>query len=77
MPHARRSNQRTEGKTMSIHEEVNIYLQDPVDKVEYIANVLMNAYKSESKTWYDLAKTAIMAVEKYDHISRGRLINDK
>ena len=62
---------------MSIHEEAKIYLQAPMDKVEYIANVLMDAYKSESRTWYDLAKTAIAAVEKYDHISRERLIDDK
>jgi len=55
---------------MSIHEEVKIHLQEPVDKVEYIANVLMNAYKSEARSWYDLAKTAIAAVEKYDHLSR-------
>jgi hypothetical protein len=55
---------------MSIHEEVKIHLQEPVDKVEYIANVLMNAYKSEARSWYDLAKTAIAAIEKYDHLSR-------
>lgn len=55
---------------MSIHEEAKIYLQDPVDKVEYVANVLMNAYKKESRTWYDLARTAIAAVEKYDHLAR-------
>lgn len=55
---------------MSIHEEAIIYLQDPVDKVEYVANVLMKAYKTEARTWYDLAKSAISAVEKYDHLSR-------
>jgi hypothetical protein len=55
---------------MSIHDEAKIYLQQPVDKVEYIANVLANAYKSEARTWYDLARTAIAAVEKYDHLSR-------
>jgi hypothetical protein len=55
---------------MSIHDEAKIYLQEPVDKVEYVANVLMNAYKAEARTWYDLAKTAIAAVEKYDHLSR-------
>jgi hypothetical protein len=53
-----------------IHEEAKIYLQDPVDKVEYVANVLMNNYKKEARTWYDLAKAAIAAVEKYDHLSR-------
>jgi len=55
---------------MSIHDEAKIYLQDPVDKVEYIANVLMNSYKAEARTWYDLARTAIAAVEKYDAVSR-------
>ena len=55
---------------MSVHDEAKIYLQDPVDKVEYIANVLMKAYKNEVETWYDLAKVAIAAVEKYDAVSR-------
>jgi hypothetical protein len=55
---------------MSIHDEAKIYLQDPVDRVEYVANVLMNAYKAEARTWYDLARSAIAAVEKYDHLSR-------
>jgi hypothetical protein len=55
---------------MSIHEEAKIYLQEPVDKVEYVANVLMNAYKAEARTWYDLARSAIAAIEKYDHLSR-------
>ena len=55
---------------MSIHDEAKIYLQEPVDKVEYVANVLMNSYKTDARTWYDLAKTAIAAVEKYDHLSR-------
>lgn len=55
---------------MSIHDEAKIYLQEPVDKVEYVANVLMNAYKADARTWYDLARTAIAAVEKYDHLSR-------
>lgn len=55
---------------MSINEPVDISLQEPVDKVEYVANVLMNAYKSGSKTWYDLAKSAIASIEKYDHLSR-------
>lgn len=55
---------------MSVHDEAKIYLQDPVDKVEYIANVLMKAYKTEARTWYDLAKVAIAAVEKYDAVSR-------
>lgn len=55
---------------MSIKDEAKIYLQEPVDRVEYVANVLMNAYKSEARSWYDLARTAIAAVEKYDHLSR-------
>jgi hypothetical protein len=55
---------------MSIHDEAKIYLQEPIDKVEYVANVLMNAYKADARTWYDLARTAIAAVEKYDHLSR-------
>lgn len=55
---------------MSIHEEAKIYLQSPEDKVEYVANVLMRAYKTEARTWYDLARSAIAAVEKYDHLSR-------
>ena len=55
---------------MSVHDEAKIYLQDPVDKVEYIANVLMKAYKTEARTWYDLAKVAIAAVEKYEAVSR-------
>lgn len=55
---------------MSVHDEAKIYLQDPVDKVEYIANILMKAYKTEARTWYDLAKVAIAAVEKYDAVSR-------
>jgi hypothetical protein len=55
---------------LTIHEEAKIYLQEPIDKVEYIANVLMNAYKKEARTWYDLAKVAIAAGEKYDHLSR-------
>lgn len=55
---------------MSIKDEAKIYLQEPVDKVEYVANVLMNTYKSEAKSWYDLARAAIAAVEKYDHLSR-------
>lgn len=55
---------------MSIHEEAKIYLQDPVDKVEYVANVLMKSYKSEARTWYDLARYAIAAVEKYEAVSR-------
>jgi hypothetical protein len=38
--------------------------------IEYVANVLMNNYKKEARTWYDLAKAAIAAVEKYDHLSR-------
>lgn len=53
-----------------IHEEAKIYLQEPVDRVEYVANVIMNAYKKEARTWYDLARSAIAAVEKYDHLSR-------
>jgi hypothetical protein len=55
---------------MSIHEEADISLQEPIDKVEYIASVLMNAYKTNAKTWYDLARVAIAAAEKYDHLSR-------
>jgi hypothetical protein len=55
---------------MSIHDEAKIYLQEPVDRVEYVANVLMNAYKAEARTWYDLARSAIAAIEKYDHLSR-------
>jgi hypothetical protein len=53
-----------------IHEEAKIYLQDSVDKVEYVAHVMMKAYKSDAKTWYDLARAAIAAVEKYDAVSR-------
>lgn len=53
-----------------IHEEANIYLQGAEDKVEYVANVLMRAYKTEARTWYDLAKAAIAAVEKYNAVSR-------
>lgn len=53
-----------------IHEEANIYLQNAEDKVEYVANVLMRAYKTEARTWYDLAKAAIAAVEKYNAVSR-------
>lgn len=53
-----------------IHEEAKIYLQEPIDKVEYVANVIMNAYKKDARTWYDLARAAIAAVEKYDHLSR-------
>lgn len=55
---------------MSIHEEAKIYLEGSDDKVEYVANVLMRAYKTEAKTWYDLAKSAIAAVEKYNAVSR-------
>ena len=55
---------------MSIHEEVKIYLQEPVDKVEYVANVLMKSYRSDARTWYDLARAAIAAVEKYEAVSR-------
>lgn len=55
---------------MSSHEPANIYLQDPNDRVEYVANVIQRAYKTEARTWYDLAKAAIAAVEKYDHVSR-------
>lgn len=55
---------------MTIHEEANIYLQNAEDKVEYVANVLMRAYKTEARTWYDLAKAAIAAVEKYNAVSR-------
>lgn len=55
---------------MSVHDEAKIYLQDPVDKIEYVANVLMKSYKSDARTWYDLAKAAIAAVEKYDAVSR-------
>ena len=55
---------------MSIHEEAEIYLQGSNDKVEYVANILMRAYKTEARTWYDLARSAIAAVEKYDHLSR-------
>lgn len=53
-----------------IHEEANIYLQNAEDKVEYVANVLMRSYKTEARTWYDLAKAAIAAVEKYNAVSR-------
>ena len=53
-----------------IHEKADIYLQNAEDKVEYVANVLMRAYKSEARTWYDLAKSAIAAVEKYNAVSR-------
>lgn len=53
-----------------IHEEANIYLQNAEDKVEYVANVLMRAYKTDARTWYDLAKAAIAAVEKYNAVSR-------
>jgi hypothetical protein len=45
-------------------------LQEPVDKVEYVASVLMRAYKTEARSWYDLARAAIAAVEKYNHLSR-------
>lgn len=55
---------------MSIHEEAEIYLQGSNDKVEYVANILMRSYKTEARTWYDLARSAIAAVEKYDHLSR-------
>jgi len=55
---------------MTIHDEAKIYLQEPVDRVEYVANILMNSYKAEARSWYDLARTAIAAVEKYDHLSR-------
>ena len=53
-----------------IHEEAKIYLQGAEDKVEYVANILMRAYKTEARTWYDLAKAAIAAVEKYNAVSR-------
>lgn len=53
-----------------IHEEAKIYLQGAEDRVEYVANVLMRAYKTEASTWYDLAKAAIAAVEKYNAVSR-------
>lgn len=55
---------------MSSHDPANIYLQDPNDRVEYVANVMMKSYKSDARTWYDLAKAAIAAVEKYNHLSR-------
>ena len=53
-----------------IHEEAKIYLQGAEDKVEYVANVLMRAYNTEARTWYDLAKAAIAEVEKYNAVSR-------
>jgi len=31
---------------------------------------LMKAYKTEARSWYDLARSAIAAVEKYNHLSR-------
>lgn len=55
---------------MTINEKASIYLQEPVDQVEYVAHVLMRAYKSDARTWYDLAKAAIAAVEKYQAVSR-------
>lgn len=55
---------------MSINDEAKIYLQDPVDQVEYVAHIIMNAYKSDARTWYDLARAAIAAVEKYQAVSR-------
>jgi len=55
---------------MNIHEDTNIYLQEPVDRVEYVAHIMMKAYLSECKSWYDLAKVAIAAVEKYNAVSR-------
>lgn len=55
---------------MNHEEEAVIYLQEPVDQVEYVASVLSRAYKTEARTWYDLAKAAIAAVEKYNAVSR-------
>jgi hypothetical protein len=55
---------------VSINENIDISLQEPIDKVEYVAYALMNSYKNGSKTWYDLAKSVIASIEKYDHLSR-------
>lgn len=55
---------------MSINDEAKIYLQPPIDKVEYIAHVLLNTYKTDARTWYDLARAAVAGMEKYEHLSR-------
>ena len=51
---------------MGIHDKADIYLQPPVDRVEFLAHALMNNYKTEARSWYDLARTAIGSLEKYD-----------
>jgi hypothetical protein len=56
---------------MGIHDKSEIILQEPVDRVEFVAHVLMRSYRTEARTWYDLAKAAIAAVEKYDHFYEG------
>jgi len=55
------------GNNMGIHDEANIVLQPPVDKIEFVAHTLMKSYKTDARTWYDLAKAAIASVERYDH----------
>lgn len=52
---------------MGIHDKAEIYLQPPVDRIEFVAHTLMNTYKTEARSWYDLARATIAAIEKYDH----------
>lgn len=56
---------------MGIHDNANIVLRPPIDRVEFVAHTLIKAYNTEARTWYDLARAAVAAVEKYDHFYGG------
>jgi hypothetical protein len=56
---------------MGIYDEANIVLQPPIDKVEFVAHTLMKSYHNDARTWYDLARAAIAAVEKYNNFYEG------
>jgi len=52
---------------MGIYDEAEVVLQPPEGMVEFVANSLMKSYNTDARTWYDLAKTAIASVERYNH----------
>jgi hypothetical protein len=56
---------------MGIHDEANIVLQPPVDKIEFVAHTLIKSYKNDARTWYDLAKAAVAAVKRYEKFYEG------
>lgn len=52
-------------------EAYSLQLEEPIDRIEFIAYRMLQAYKKEARTWYDLARVAAMSAEAYDKRYEG------